>query len=170
MKGKLIEMLKSISWGVLGILFFVCLILLAIFLLRGAIWISEKILPILLNLTGALSVLCFFVFLPMTILKKTRKWGGTALAFSSLLFGTTLWVYSALTVYILWGFIGLSFGLLIFGIGVVPISLLAALVNNEHMILGSIIYMLILTFITRIFGLWIVEKEENNELKNDNYE
>jgi len=167
MKDKLIEMLKSISWGALGILFIVCLILLAIFLLRGALWISEKILPILLNLTGGISVLCFFVFLPMTILKKTRKWGGTALAFSSLLFGATLWIYSALIAYILWGSIGLLFGLFIFGIGVVPISLLAALVNNEMMIVGSIIYILILTLVTRSLGLWIMSKEENNELKND---
>jgi len=69
--------------------------------------------------------------------------------------------------YILWGSIGLLFGLFIFGIGVVPISLLAALVNNEMMIVGSIIYILILTLVTRSLGLWIMSKEENNELKND---
>lgn len=165
MKEKLIEKIKSIGWWILGILIFLGLILITIFIIKRGLWLVEKVLPFLMNLTGIFSMISFFVLLPMTIFKKTRKLGGAALVFSSFLFGATLWIYSALVAYILWGLLGLFIGLFILGIGVVPVGLLAASISGEWMIVGSIIYMLILTIGARIFGLWIVEKSEKDELK-----
>jgi len=136
---------------------------LVVFVIKGVVWIGEKVLPFLMSLTSLLTAISVFIFIPMMIFKKTRKWAGGALAFSSLLFGLTLWIYSALVAYMLWGFIGLVIGLFMMGIGVVPVALLAALFSGEWTIIGSIIYMLILTFGARLFGLYVAEKAENKK-------
>jgi len=168
MKEGIIEKFKSVGQGFLGILFFAVLIIVPIIIINWGIWIADKILPFLMSFTGIVSIIAFFIFIPMTIFKKTRILGGTALMYSSILFGVTLWVYSALMVYIFWGFIGLFIGLFILGIGVVPVGLLASLINGEWMIAGSIIYMLILTLGARIYGLWIIAKAEDQS-NQDNY-
>jgi len=167
MKEKIIEKLKSVSQGFLGILFFAVLIIVPIIIINWGILIAEKILPFLATATSILSIISFCIFIPMTIFKKMRIFGGTALMYSSLLFGVTLWVYSALMVYMLWGFIGLFIGLFILGVGVVPVALLASLISGEWVIVWEIIYMLIITLGARIYGLWIIAKAEDQSNRDD---
>jgi len=168
---KIIETLKSVGYIILGISFLIGLILLTLFILRGVLWIGEKALPFLINFTNIFAAISVFIFIPMTFLKKTRMWGGFALQLSSFLFGLTLWIYSALVVYMLWGFFGLFIGLFLAGVGVLPVAALASLFNGEWLIIVNLVYMIILTFGARFLGFYILNKAEDNKCQNldENY-
>lgn len=69
----------------------------------------------------------------------------------------------------LWGPIAVIIGLFIFGIGVVPIAMLATLFNGMWIELGFLVLAIILTFGFRFFGIGLVEKaREMNEYKQGN--
>ena len=163
MRMNISEKIKNAGCLIFGILFLLGLILTALFIIKGAFWIGEKVLPFLLDVTGIVSLIVFFVFVPMTFFKKTRRRARTALLLSSFLFGLTLWVYSALVAYTLWGLLGLFIGLFILGIGVVPVGIIAALISGEWIMAGSIIYLLILALGSRLFGLWTIGKSEEKK-------
>ncbi len=172
------EKLKSIGGGILGIGWWIIgvgiligLMFLWGFILQGGLWIGGKILPSLIWFTNALTIISILVFIPLIIIKKTRIWGSIALFIASYLFGLTLWVYSALIAYILWGLGWLIVGLFLLGIGVLPIALISSLFSGEWSILWNLIYMIILTFGSRILSAYFLEKSEEqnvNIVKNNN--
>jgi hypothetical protein len=163
MRMDISEKIKNTGCLVFGILFLVGLITTILFVVRGAFWVGEKVLPFLLDLTGFVSLIVFFVFVPMTFFKKLRRKAGKALFFSSFLFGLTAWVYSALVAYTLWDLLGLFIGLFIFGVGVVPVGIIAALISGEWIMASSIIYLIVLTLASRFFGLWTIRKTEERK-------
>ena len=74
---------------------------------------------------------CILVLLPLSIPLKTRGWAATGLLWSSLAFGAMLWLYSIIYVYAVWGIIGVLVGLALFGLGIVPVAVLAAVIHSE---------------------------------------
>jgi len=163
------EKLKSIGWGIFGIGMLIGFIFLWIFVLQGGLWIGIKILPLLMWFTNALTVISILIFIPLIIIKKTRVWGSTALFITSYLFGLTLWVYSALIAYILWGLGWLVIGLFLLGIGVLPIALISSSFSGEWGILWNLIYMIILTFGSRILGAYFLGKSEKEKEEAQKY-
>lgn len=165
MKGRterIVENLKSLGWTITIIAFLVGIILLILFILEGTIWIGEKVFPFLLTITNTFTVISIFILIPMLFFKKTREWGAITLIFTSYLFGLTLWFYSALVAYILWGLIWLLIGLFLLGIGVLPIAFIASLISGEWIIVGNLIYMIVLTYGARMLGIYILERVEED--------
>ncbi len=158
---------KNFFWGLPGLLFILAFAILLFAIFRGAFWIMESVLPLLVHFSWFLSILIVVVILPMALFESTRKRSVSALEKSSVFFGITLWIYCALTTYILWGFLGLFIGLVIFGVGVGPLAVLAALISLEWSILGVIIYLIIFTFGTRILANKI--KEDKGSKKHGNF-
>ncbi len=154
------EAIKSIGEFIIGIAIFVGLIFLVIILIGGGIALAVKIYPFLVKATTIITFLCILVFLVLAPFKKTRGWAGLIIYFASYLFGFSLWIYSALVAYVLWGLLALFIGLVIAGIGVLPVAFLAALFNGEWVIIGNLIYMIVLTYGSRLLGIYLVEKAE----------
>ena len=61
-------------------------------------------------------------------------------------------------VYIEWGLFAVIIGLVLAGIGVIPIAILATIVEGQWGVLGNIGALIVLTIGLRIFGYWLVEK------------
>jgi hypothetical protein len=162
---KIIEKIKGIGGGALGIIVFLLLLLLsvvfALIFITGTAWIGSMIMPGLITATTIFTLISLLILIPLLFFKETRIWSGTALFFVSWIFGVTLWFFSFFATYILWDFLGLFIGLFFLGIGLIPVAFIASLLSGEWMMLAEIIYMIILTFGTRFLGLYIVEKEEN---------
>ncbi len=89
--------------------------------------------------------LVVFILLPMALFKGTRPTAGTGMFFSSFLFGLTTWFLGATVTFVTWGWVGLIIGLIIAGVGVVPIGILAAFISLGEPTLGiSLIVMVVI--------------------------
>jgi len=168
---KIIEKIKGIGGGALGIIIFLSMMLLpvifAIIFITGTAWIGSIIMPYFVTATTILTFVSLLIFIPLLLFRVTRIWGGSALFFVSWIFGATLWLFSFFVTYELWGFLGLFIGLFLLGIGVIPVAFIASLFSGEWMVLVGITYMVILTFGTRINrgrfsfsrGIWLFEQK-----------
>lgn len=102
------------------------------------------------------------ILLPMAIFRATRSAAGTGIFFSSYIFGLTTWFLGAAVTFVTWGWVGLLIGLLFFGVGVVPIGILAAFISLKLPSLGfSLIVMSLIVFATRFGGMALVESGRN---------
>ena len=106
------------------------------------------------------TLLSLLVLLPMTLFERTREAGASGLMMASVVFGASLWLWSLVFTYEIWGGIAVFIGLFLFGVGIVPVAMLAALVNGLWSILGQLFLGLVLTFGTRFLAAWIAARED----------
>lgn len=100
-----------------------------------------------------------FVLLPMACFRSTRSAAGSGLICASWVFGATTWFLGATVTFATWGWIAVLIGLLLGGVGVVPIGILVAFFSIESMSLGvSLIVMVIIVFATRLGGVALRSK------------
>lgn len=98
------------------------------------------------------------VLLPMALFRATRSAAGTGIFFSSYLFGLTTWFLGATVTFVTWGWVGLLIGLIIAGVGVVPIGILAAFISLKEPTLGfSLIAMVVIVIATRMGGMVLAQ-------------
>ena len=71
--------------------------------------------------------LTVFVFVPLTLWRKTRGVGSVALFIASYIFGLTTWLFGAMITFSVFGWFGLVLGLLFLGVGVVPLAIVGSI-------------------------------------------
>ncbi len=152
----------------IGCLFgMVALFVLSALLLKGMVWISDKALPWLMTASIFTLAICVLVLLPLALFRKTRGWAGNGYYIASFVFGTMLFAYSCIVAYEIWGYRGLIFGLLLAGVGVLPVAILATVFHAYWPTLGDLALVTVLTFGTRAFGIYLLSKvgaqEEDQE-------
>jgi len=151
--------------GSLGIAMFVTMLLLPALFLVGALWVGEKILPWLGLLSMLALTICIFILLPLSMFKATRAAAGSLFLWMSLIFGLTGWFLGLLLTYSIWGILAVVIGLFMLGIGVVPIAMLATLLNGMWPELGLLVLAVILTFGCRIFSAFLIESHERTAME-----
>jgi hypothetical protein len=155
--------LKNIGTGLLFPLGLLIILFLAVLSIRGIVWASEKLVPILSIASFIAFGICLFVLLPLSIFRKARGFAGVCFVWASLLFGAFLFTYSCLSVVDIWGYGGLTVGLLLGGVGVIPLSFIAALFHAEWGVLLNVVVGVVLTFGTRTLGFWLTTPKEEYE-------
>lgn len=163
---KILGSIKSIGRFIIGISVIFGLLVLLTVLFKGGITLAEKILPLLLKVSNIITFFIVFILLPIACFKKTRKYSAIILYFLSNFYGFSLWIYSALVVYVFWGLIALFIGLFLMGIGVLPIAIIVAIFNGQWLILLSLIYLMALTYGSRVIGIKILERVEEEKYQN----
>jgi hypothetical protein len=134
------------------------------FLFDTSIWLIEILNPI----SQFAFTILIFIFLPLTIFKKTRGISGLSFLVYSYLFGAIVWFIGFATTIIHWGGWGLIIGLfLIPGLGVVPIGLLGEFIYGETGNAWYFVLMLVFVFIFRAGGLALVESYDNYQAEKD---
>jgi hypothetical protein len=151
---------KHIGSVLLGIGIFIGIILLAVFFIKGGLWLSEILYPWLSLISAIAFFVCVLILLPLALFRKTRRFSGLGLFIASYIFGASLWVWAFLLTYVLWGAAALFIGLFLAGVGVVPIAMLATLFHGEWSVLGQLALLLIFTFGSRMLALHLSEKAE----------
>lgn len=154
------EKFKNIGYALLGIGIFIGLILLAVFFIKGGLWLSEVLYPWLILISSIAFLICLLVLLPLAFFRKTRAFSGLGFFIASYTFGASLWVWAFLLTYMLWGGVALFIGLFLAGVGVVPIAMLATMFHGEWSVFGQLVLLLIVTFGSRMLGLYLSEKAE----------
>ena len=156
----MVDFLKSIGGIIIGIGIFLGIIFLAMFFIKGGVWLGAIVLPWLSIIMWLVFILNITIFLPLGIFKKTRSVSAFGFVISSYVYGLTLWFWTLLLTYLIWGTTAVFIGLFIAGIGVVPIAILATALNGEWAITGQIILLLVLTFGSRMLGFNVAERAD----------
>ncbi|MBI4619907.1 MAG: hypothetical protein HY739_07075 [Desulfobacterales bacterium] len=159
------EKIKGAGAAILGIGFFLVIVLLIGLFIHGGAWLSAKVYP---WLTIAFSItfgIALFILAPLGIFRRTRGFSGNGMVISSYIFGLTLWVWGFLLTYTLWGGLAVFIGLFLFGVGVVPIAMLATLFKGMWLTLCQLLFLTALTFGSRILGVFLLGRSERIESK-----
>ena len=123
----------------------------------GTAWASSKLLPLFSVLTWIAFGLVVFIFLPLAIPRATRGFSSIALFISSYVFGATLWMEGLLLTLFIWGLGAVFIGLVIAGVGVVPIAMLATLLKGLWWPLIELVLLTIMTFASRFGALSLAD-------------
>ena len=93
------------------------------------------------------------LLLPLAIFKRTRGFAGTALFALSYLFGITTWLLGAGISFISYGWLGLIIGLVVLGVGVVPVGIVGAYFKlGQTEIALTLVAMTIITYGARLLA------------------
>jgi len=149
--------LANIGTYILGAVIMLAVLSLPVIFIVGGVWVGEKVLPWLMLFSVIAIGFCLVILLPLTIFKATRGWAGVGFYFASYIFGLTGWFMGLLLTLALWGVLAVIIGLFLFGVGVVPIAMLATLFNGMWLELGLLFLAVILTFGCRLLGIVLAE-------------
>jgi hypothetical protein len=93
--------------------------------------------------------------------RKTRGAAGVGLLITSYIFGATTWLLGTAVTFASFGWLGLIIGLLVLGIGVVPLGIIGAFFKLDIVDLGvSLCVMLIITLAARFAGAYFAAKAD----------
>jgi hypothetical protein len=98
------------------------------------------------------------VFLLLSIPRVTRGWAGLGITLSSYAVGLSLWVWSLVIAYAMAGVFWVVVGLFFAGVGVVAVAAIASAVHGEWFIFIQIVIGVIVVYLLRFFGAFVVEK------------
>ncbi len=160
-----IEKAKGLAYSLLGVGFLVLLIGIVLALVHGMVWIAAWLYPIVQILAGlgfAALVLCL---IPSSIFKGSRHFCGNGIVLVSYVWGISVWMYSTLVLYQLWGPVGMVLGFILLGFGSVPLACVALLFRWEWGLIGQLVLWTVIVYVIRALGYWIRSKGESSELK-----
>ena len=100
----------------------------------------------------------------LVLFHKTRAYGGVALWLFSWLVGLSTWLLGAAFTFGSFGWIGLIVGLLLFGIGVVPLGAFGAVWQGEPSFAGLLLAMAAGTCAIRFCGIWAMSSADEAPL------
>ena len=105
----------------------------------------------------------FLVGFVLSIFRRTRPLTGLFLYVFSFVVGAATWFYGAAVTFATFGWFGLFVGLVLFGVGVVPIGILGGFWEGAEFaaMARGLILMLIVTFAFRFVGSWLMESGES---------
>jgi len=154
------ETLKGIGGCLLAIVGFAALLTLAVLFFSGAEWVSIHVLPWLMYASVIVTAILFLILLPLSAIKKARGFTAVTILVISYIFGITAWMEGLLVTLSTWGVVAVIIGLCFFGVGVVPMGILAALFHGQWEQMFDLIILTVLTFGCRFFALWLDGKNQ----------
>lgn len=128
------------------------------FALFGTIWASSKLLGLVAAAGQVGTVLLFCLLLPNAPIPRNRRWVGAGIVIVSYIWGIGLWMFATLVLFNLWGTMGIFLGVLLLGIGSVPLACVALVIAGEFSAVGQIVLAAATIFAVRILGRWIESK------------
>jgi GYF domain 2 len=166
-RSAIVATVKSLGSALLGIVVLVGIFSFSVLFLYGSIWVSKHIIYYVFFASVSAFAACVIIFFPLALIRGTRFISVYGFFCSSFLFGLHLWLVSLVHVYNYWGLKGVIIGTLMFGVGVVPIAFLAEVLHSEWMYAAVIVGLVVLTYASRIFALWLATKIEEQRQPRD---
>ncbi|PZR76300.1 MAG: hypothetical protein DLM73_03045 [Chthoniobacterales bacterium] len=154
------QILKNIGGFALGVVGFAAIIVVVFLLVQGGTWLADKVYPILIVLFVLALAVTVVVLLPLAIFRKTRGFAAAGIYVTSYVYGLTVWVWSLLLTYTLWGGFGVVIGILMGGVGIVPLSVVACLFKGLFSIAFQVVLLAAFVFGVRAFALFLAASAE----------
>ncbi|MFW6311908.1 MAG: hypothetical protein ACOC1K_06705 [Nanoarchaeota archaeon] len=130
--------------------------------------IGNKIYPII-QIINEITLLIGVILLFGLIFKKIREFCLSGLIIISFYFAFITWLTSILIVYPIYGLVGIAIGLIIAGVGVVPLAFIATILNGLWPSFWSLVILVFLTFFFRAIPIFIAQKSEKRLQKNNDF-
>ena len=86
---------------------------------------------------------------------------GFSLLAASYFFGFSLWFWGAIATFEYWGWRGFILGVVIFGIGVIPIGFLALALLSQWDVFTELAAVAVSLIVSRLLGIWYLSKSGN---------
>lgn len=153
--GKFKEIATNFGIALVGAVFLIGILIYAIYLIKGGVYISEKALPWLSQAMWYVLMVDIFFLLPLSTLRKRKAISSAGFLVSSYVFGATLWFWGLLLTYFIWGGIAVFIGLFLLGIGIVPIAILATAFTGEWTTTGQLLLLILLTYGSRFYSVYL---------------
>ena len=102
-----------------------------------------------------------------SISKSSRSFVGKATTVLSYPVAFTVWLWGFLLVFIAWGWLGVIIGLVLLGVGVVPLGLIALILDGVWSGVGQMVLAVALVMAMRYAGTWMAENTEAVEAKGE---
>jgi hypothetical protein len=157
------QALKNGGIAILGIAMVVGLAVVGLMSISGIAWVSMKIFDYVVVVNSIVFLLSLFFFLPCAIFRLTRKIAAFGLYGASYVFGITTWIFGFLVTYVTWGPIGVFIGLMLGGVGVVPLGMIAAGLHGQWDVFWQLVVGIALTFGARTLAIWLAVKIDKND-------
>lgn len=159
--------LLAINTGFLGVAFgfIVITVLIGMFAIKGSIWLGNTIFPLSILLSQLAFATSLFIFLPLSFIRRTASFSAGGLLIASMVIGVGIWIWALLLTYHVWGGLAVFIGLFMMGIGIVPVALIATLVNGMWGIFSQLLLALALMWAVRIYGHCVEQKYANSLLR-----
>lgn len=121
-------------------------------------FVFGKLYPFISDIALLVFLFDLIIVLPISFFKKAKRFSGIAISYSSYIFGLQLWLSGLMLTLQIWGIWAVIIGLLLLGIGVVPIAMIATLFHGMWKDFIQLVLSLILVFGARILGAHMLEK------------
>ncbi len=125
--------------------------------IRGGVWVADKVLPVLFVFSVGVFIFNVIICLPLAFFKRTKEFSGKALFLSSYLYGILLWLGCLVVTFKIWGWVGIVIGLILLGIGIVPIALVATILSGLWIVVFHIIVLGVIIWVTRSAGVTLLK-------------
>jgi len=155
--------LKAIGKFLLGAVVLIAAISLVAVFFVGVGWLSDHLFSWFSKASLVAGTILFLVLLPLSIAKKARAFTSIIILLISFIFGITLWMEGLLVTLSTWGAFAAVIGVLMGGIGVVPIGMLAALFHGLWAALFELLFLTVLTFGSRILSQWLANSSDTKQ-------
>lgn len=153
-----VENVKNVGGVALGVVVLIAITLIPIALLYGAATASVWAVEFLPSVFGWSITIAALILTPLALIPASRGLAGNGFVFVSYAFALILWLYSMAYVYLEWGFVPVVVGILMGGVGIVPIAFILSIFDAAWGVLGNICVLATLAFGVRILGFWLIEK------------
>lgn len=110
------------------------------------------------------------VVLALVMFRGTRPLGGNLMFNFSYLLGVATWFYGAAVSFATFGWFGLILGLLVIGIGVVPLGIIGGFMYLDSSIAWQIVGLSVATFALRRIGVALMAPVLRQPVDHDNEE
>jgi hypothetical protein len=107
---------------------------------------------------------CIVVALPLLLFRATRAVSVYSFNIASLVLGLTTWIYGFTAAYAYWGVLGLSIGLFLGVVGVVPIGLIAGIYNGGWDVVIGLVLGMLFTYCARLTARRVQDAEEKRRM------
>ncbi|MCP4177206.1 MAG: hypothetical protein GY756_05510 [bacterium] len=149
---------KNIGCLFVGIAILIGALFIFSLFVKGGVWFADTLFPLFIYASIVLLILDIVLFLPLSLFKNTKLVAGKWIFFSSYLFGVTLWIWCLILTYKAFGWIGILIGVILLGIGIVPVGFVGALLTGHMLIVLYLIFFVVITYGARRVGSSILMK------------
>lgn len=162
-----VENAKNVGGTALGIIAILAFMAIPVAFLYGAASVSVWALEYLPTIFGWTLTIALLLLTPLALAPPLRGISGNGFVLVSYVFGLILWLFALAYTYMEWGLVPVIIGILLAGVGIVPIAFVLTIFDAAWGVLGNIFILIVLTFASRGFGFWLIEKAADRQFAID---
>jgi hypothetical protein len=148
----------------IGISVLAAIISVFVLLIYGKAYFDAQIYSHLHSAVVILIVVCIVILSPLCLFDRTRMIAVYGFTICSFAYGLATWLVGLVSTYIIWGKLGITVGLLLGGVGVVPLGIVASMLHADWLPVAEIVIGLVLTFASHFLGLFLASKMDQENV------